>query len=220
MLDTICDVMKAAYDKKWISTRDGNASFKRKNEDFLYVTPSGVRKYHMNAEMLIKLRLDPDLEAKFGVKVTRVTDEYQEKIIGLKPTGELPLHILLQKNIPENRVILHLHPTYIIAAMYAGLNLQQLATQFPEINRYTRVGPTVPVVPPISEELAEATIKALNLNKDTGEIDFDIVGLEQHGIIVIAKDAWSALEHVERLESICRVVLAAGKDAYIQHYVS
>ena len=49
MLDTICDVMKAAYDKKWISTRDGNASFKRKNENFLYVTPSGVRKYHMNA---------------------------------------------------------------------------------------------------------------------------------------------------------------------------
>lgn len=33
MLDTICDVMKAAYD-----TRTGNASFKRKNEDFLYVT--------------------------------------------------------------------------------------------------------------------------------------------------------------------------------------
>lgn len=220
MLDTICDVMKAAYDKKWISTRDGNASFKRKNEDFLYVTPSGVRKYHMNAEMLIKLKLKSDLTEKFGVKCTRVVDQYQEKIIGLQPTGELPLHILLQKNLPNNRVVLHLHPTYIIAAMYAGLNLQQLATQFPEINRYTRVGPTVPIVPPISEELAEATIKALNLNCDTGEIDFDIVGLEQHGIIVVAEDAWSALEHVERLESICQVVLAAGKDAYIRNYVS
>ena len=220
MLDTICDVMKAAYDKKWISTRDGNASFKRKNENFLYVTPSGVRKYHMNAEMLIKLKLEQDPHSKFGIKVTRVVDEYQEKIVGLQPTGELPLHILLQKNLPDNRVVLHLHPTYIIAAMYAGLNLQQLAIQFPEINRYTRVGPTVPVVPPISEELAEATIKALNLNSETGEIDFDIVGLEQHGIIVIAKDAWSALEHVERVESIAQVVLAAGKDAYIQHYIS
>jgi ribulose-5-phosphate 4-epimerase/fuculose-1-phosphate aldolase len=220
MLDTICDVMKAAYDKKWISTRDGNASFKRKNENFLYVTPSGVRKYHMNAEMLIKLKLEVNPDEKFGVSVTRVVDEYQEKIIGLQPTGELPLHILLQKNLPENRVVLHLHPTYIIAAMYAGLNLQQLAIQFPEINRYTRVGPTVPVLPPISEELAEGAIKALNLNEVTGEIDFDIIGLEQHGIIVIAKDAWSALEHVERVESICQVVLAAGKDAYIQHYVS
>jgi L-fuculose-phosphate aldolase len=218
MLDTICDVMKAAYDKKWISTRDGNASFKRKNEDVLYVTPSGVRKYHMNAEMLIKLKLEVDPNSKYGIKTTRVVDEYQEKIIGLQPTGELPLHILLQKNLPENRVVLHLHPTYIIAAMYAGLNLQQLAIQFPEINRYTRVGPTVPVIPPISEELAEATIKALNLNNETGEIDFDIVGLEQHGIIVIAKDAWSALEHAERLEHIAQIALAAGKDAYIRNY--
>lgn len=33
MLDTICDVMKATYDKKWISTRDGNASFKRKGDN-------------------------------------------------------------------------------------------------------------------------------------------------------------------------------------------
>ena len=220
MLDSICDVMKVAYDKNWISTRDGNASFKRKGEPYLYVTPSGVRKYHMNAEMMIKLELCKDENSKYGINPVRVLDSYQDKIKGLDTTGELPLHILLQKNLPDNRVVLHLHPTYIIAAMYAGLNLQQLAIQFPEINRYTRVGPTVPVVPPISEELAEATIKALNLNSDTGEIDFDIVGLEQHGIIAIAKDAWSALEHVERVESICQVVLAAGKDAYIQHYVS
>lgn len=212
MLDTICDVMKTAYDKKWISTRDGNASFKRKNENFLYVTPSGVRKYHMNAEMMIKL------EFENGGNLRRVSDEYQDKIKGLHPTGEIHLHILLQKNTPENRVILHLHPTYIIAAMYAGLDLQQLAKQFPEINRYTKVGPSVPEVPPISEELAEATITALNLNKETGEIGYDIVGLEQHGVIVIAKDAWSALEHVERLEHICEIALAAGKEAYIRNY--
>ena len=212
MLDTICDVMKIAYDKKWISTRDGNASFKRKNENFLYVTPSGVRKYHMNAEMMIKL------EFGNGGNLRRVSDEYQDKIKGLHPTGEIHLHILLQKNTPENRVILHLHPTYIIAAMYAGLDLQQIAKQFPEINRYTKVGPSVPEVQPISEELAEATIKALNLNKETGEIEYDIVGLEQHGIIVIAKDAWSALEHVERLEHICEIALAAGKEAYIRNY--
>jgi L-fuculose-phosphate aldolase len=211
MLDTICDVMKAAYDKNWISTRDGNASFKRKDENFLYVTPSGVRKYHMNAEMMIKLELRKDDNSKYGVNPVRVLDSYQQKIIGLDPTGELPLHILLQKNLPDNRVVLHLHPTYIIAAMYAGLDLQELANTFPEINRYTRVGPMVPEIPPISEELAYGTIQAFNLNKDTGNVDFDIVGLKQHGVVVIAKDAWSALEHCERLEHICQIVLASGK---------
>ena len=210
MLDTICDVLKAAYDKNWISTRDGNASFRRKDENFLYVTPSGVRKYHMNAEMMIKLNIEHDNSSKYGVRIKRVNDEYQSKIIGLQPTGELPLHIMLQKNLPDNRVVLHLHPTYIIAAMYAGLDLQNLARIFPEINRYTRVGPMVPELPPISEDLAYA-IKALNLNDKTGEIDYDIVGLKQHGVVVIAKDAWTALEHCERLEHICQIVLASGK---------
>lgn len=209
MLDTICDVMKAAYDKKWISTRDGNASFKRQNEQYLYVTPSGVRKYHMNAEMMIKLELEWTDDN--NVKPVRVLDSYQYKIIGLETTGELPLHILLQKNLPDNRVVLHLHPTYIIAAMYAGLDLQELANTFPEINRYTRVGPMVEEIPPISEELAYATANAFNLDKDTGRVDFDIIGLKQHGVVVIAKDAWSALEHCERLEHICQIVLASGK---------
>ena len=88
-------------------------------------------------------------------------------------------------------------------------SLQELANTFPEINRYTRVGPMVPEVPPISEELAYATIDAFGLDSETGNINFDIVGLKQHGIVVIAEDAWSAFEHVERLEHICQIALAA-----------
>lgn len=204
MLDSICDVMKMAYEKSWISTRDGNASFRRRDEKFLYVTPSGVRKQHMNSEMMIKLQLLDNGD------YSRVIDDYQRKIVGLEPTGELPLHLLLQKNLPENRVILHLHPTYIISAMYAGLDLQQIAKDFPEINRYTRVGPMVPELPPISEELANASVNAFNLNPQTGQIDFDIIGLKQHGIIVVGDTAQNAIEHCERLESVCQMVLASG----------
>ena len=205
MLDTICDVLKESYKRNWISTRDGNASFKRKNEKYIYVTPSGVRKYNLNAEMLLKLKMNDD------DSYSRINDEYQEKIIGLQPTGELQLHLMLQKNLPDNRVVLHLHPTYIVAAMYAGLDLQELARTFPEINRYTRVGPTVEELPPISQELADASISAFNLNKTTGEVDFDIIGLKQHGIIAVAKDAWTAFDHCERLEHICKIALAAKK---------
>lgn len=210
MIDTICDVMKSAYEKSWISTRDGNASYKRKSDNYLYVTPSGVRKQHLNSEMIIKLELEED-QSKYGIKSSRVIDEYQKKIVGLEPTGELLLHLLLQYKVPKNRVVLHLHPTYIIAAMYAGLDLQKLAEEFPEINRYTRVGPMVDEIPPISEELANATVKAFDLNKSTGEVKYDIIGLKQHGVIVIAEDAWSAYEHCERVESVCQMALASGK---------
>lgn len=199
MLDTICDVMKFAYSKGWISTRDGNASFRRKDEPYFYVTPSGVRKQHMNSEMILKL----DMNAN------RILDSYQEKIIGLNPTGELHLHLLLQKILPKNRVVLHLHPTHIISALYAGLDLQKLAQEFPEVNRYTKVGPTVPKLQPTSQVLAEATVQAFNLNFETGDIDFDIVGLDRHGVIAVGEDAWSAFEHIERLNSVCEMVLLA-----------
>lgn len=212
MLDTICDVLKAAYERNWISTRDGNASYKRKDEEYLYITPSGVRKQHLNAELIFKLKFTDDYKTAIEpwLNLKRIDDDYQRKLIGLEPSGELPLHALLQRIVPENRVVLHLHPTYIVAAMYAGWNLQTLAEEFPEINRYTRVGPTVPIIPPISKELGIASVKALNLNETTGEIDFDIIGLDRHGIIAVARDAWSAYEHVERLEHICKIALASG----------
>lgn len=218
MLDTICDVMKMAYKLGWISTRDGNASYKRSYDDFLYITPSGVRKQHLNSELIFKLEFKGDYKnsSEPWNFLHKVNDEYQRKLIGLQPSGELPLHALLQKILPpnENRVVLHLHPTYIVAAIYAGWNLQNLAKEFPEINRYTIVGPTVPIIPPICKELGIATAKALNLNEKTGHIDYDIIGLDRHGIIAIGKDAWSAFEHVERLEHICQIALASGRKPY------
>ena len=216
MLDTICDVLKAAYDKGWISTRDGNASYKRSSDNFIYVTPSGVRKQNLNSEMIIKMKFEDEAfsSPEPWKHLSRVDDDIQCKIVGLKPTGELILHALLQKKIPEpdNRVVLHLHPTYIISAIYAGIDLQQLAEDFPEIHRYTRVGPTVPLIPPISKDLAYASIEALNLHED-GSLDYDIIGLDRHGIVAVAKDAWSAFEHVERLEHICQIALASGNYA-------
>jgi L-fuculose-phosphate aldolase len=212
MLDTICDVLKTAYERNWISTRDGNASYKRRDEEYLYITPSGVRKQHLNAELIFKLKFQDEYKIadEPWLNLERVSDDYQRKIIGLEPSGELPLHALLQRIVPENRVVLHLHPTYIIAAMYAGWNLQTLAEEFPEINRYTKVGPTVPMIPPICKELGFAAVKALNLNNETGEVDFDIIGLDRHGIIAVGRDAWSAFEHIERLEHICKIALASG----------
>lgn len=214
MLDTICDVLKAAYNRGWISTRDGNASYKRSSDNFIYVTPSGVRKQNMNSEMIIKMEFNEGAKSKSDPwkSLSRVDDEIQSKIVGLEPTGELPLHVLLQMNIPkpDNRVVIHLHPTHIVSAMFAGIDLQKLAEEFPEINRYTKVGPTVPLTPPVSISLAKASISALGLKED-GALDYDIIGLDRHGIVAVAKDAWSAYEHVERLESVCEMVLKSGK---------
>jgi ribulose-5-phosphate 4-epimerase/fuculose-1-phosphate aldolase len=211
MLDTICDILKMAYERGWITTRDGNASYKRQNDDFLYITPSGSRKQLLNSENILKLRFMDITSDEPWKYMEKVDDEYQRRNSGLNPSGEIIMHSLLQKIVPENRVVLHLHPTYTIAAMYLGINLQELYKDFVELSRYTKVGPTVDVLPPISQVLGENVVKNFNLDKETGKVDYDIIGLDRHGIVAIGKDALTAFEHVERLEHICKIVLVSGK---------
>lgn len=198
MITAICDVLKECYSRGWISTRDGNGSVRRKSENWLYITPSSTKKQHLDAESLVKMEFQAD---KSLVKVsTEATG---------KPSGEIELHRRLMLELLDTRSVIHVHPTYTIAAMYAGYDLQALSLEFPEIHRYTKVAPNVPIVPAISHELADATCQALELQTD-GSISADIVGLDRHGVIAVARDPWAAFEHIERLEHICQIVLASG----------
>jgi L-fuculose-phosphate aldolase len=108
------------------------------------------------------------------------------------------------------RVVVHLHPTYCIAAMHRGIDLSTISNAFPELNRYTKVAPNVGDVPPISQELADRCHENLKLDKG-GNIAYDIVGIKGHGVVAIDTSPWRAFEHIERLEHICQIVLASGK---------
>jgi L-fuculose-phosphate aldolase len=135
--------------------------------------------------------------------------KYTDISSALNPSGELPLHYGLQKTIDtEVRVVLHMHPTYTVAAMYAGIELSDLVKEFPELGRYTRVGRNVPDVPPISKALADATIPNLGLEPD-GHLENHIVGIDRHGVVAVDTSPWRAFEHIERLEHICKIVLSS-----------
>jgi L-fuculose-phosphate aldolase len=141
-------------------------------------------------------------------------DVYTDISANLKPSGEIPLHFGLQRALGQHstdvRVVVHLHPTYCIAAMHQGIELSSLADDFPELSRYTKVASNVGDVAPISQELADQCHENLWLQKD-GTIAFDIVGIKGHGVVAIDTSPWRAFEHIERLEHICQIVLASGK---------
>ena len=198
MLTAMGDVMRKAYEKGWITTRDGNVSLRMTGKDTLYITPSGWRKTIIHPEHMIKCKLTPT-----GIDVPA----------GSSPSGELHMHAKLQRYAKYTRSVVHLHPTNIIAAMYAGWDLQQLANDFPEVSRYTRVGPSVPVLPVVSHELAEATFEAMTDWNNTGTniVKFDIVGQAAHGVCAVGANPWDAYEHIERLEHICEIVLRSGR---------
>jgi len=205
MLETCCDILVDAYKRNWITSRDGNISIRHHDRDHFYITPSGVRKQTMQ----------PDQFKKIGIHGLLWQEEYYTDIsANLKPSGELPLHFGLQREMGQHsdevRVVVHVHPTYCIAAMHAGIDLSTISNSFPELNRYTRVAPNVGDVKPISQELADQCHYRLELD-DRGNIAYDIVGIKGHGVVAIDVTPWRAYEHIERLEHICKIVLASGK---------
>jgi L-fuculose-phosphate aldolase len=194
MLTAIGDVMRRAYDKGWITTRDGNISLRRKDSDTLYITPSGWRKTIIHPEHIVRIKTGEDGELTIPE--------------GIAPSGELEMHRLLQIENSATRAVVHLHPTHIVAALFAGWDLQRLAISFPEVSRYTRVGPSVPVLPATSKDLAEGTYNAMT--DLMGNRIYDVVGQAAHGVCAVAKDPWAAYEHIERLDHICEIVLKSG----------
>ena len=195
MLTAMGDVMREAYKRNWITTRDGNISLKRKSSNLLYITPSGVRKTIIHPEHILKMKIHE------GVIILD-----QSK----NPSGELQMHWNIQRNTKKTRAVVHLHPTNCVAAMHAGICLKEMVKPFPELYRYTRVGKNVSAHPPLTQELADDTARRLKVKED-GSYAFDIVGQVGHGVCAVGPDPWSAFEHIERLEHICKIVLLSGK---------
>ena len=205
MLETICETLIESYRRNWITSRDGNVSIRHHDRDHFYITPSGVRKQ----------TLQPDQFKKISIHGVLWQEEYYTDIsANLKPSGEIPLHFGLQRQLGQHatdvRVVMHLHPTYCVAAMHRGVELSELARDFPELSRYTRVGANVPDVEPTSQALADACFQSFGLDQD-GFTAADIVGIRGHGVVAIDTSPWRAFEHIERCEHIAKIILASGK---------
>ena len=209
MLETICDIMVDAYKRNWITSRDGNVSIRHHDRDYFYITPSGVRKQTLQPDQFKKIAITYNSVNQWGYSEL----PYTEISRNLKPSGEIPMHFGLQRKLGQHnkdvRVVVHIHPTYIVAAMHAGIQLDKLVKDFPELGRYTKVAANVPDVPPISQELADRVHNNLCLD-DNGFIKYDVVGIKGHGVVSIDTSPWRAYEHIERLEHICKIVLASG----------
>lgn len=199
MIKTICEIFTDACQRGYNASRDGNASIRYRDQNEFYVTPSGVRKLELHPDMFVTIR-----------PITSNGYEILEHDLHMTASGELPLHFGLQRKIDtDTRIVLHMHPTYIVAAMYCGINLPDLVSEFSELGYYTRVGETVPILPPISQELADACVANLGYDAETGHVANNIIGIDRHGVIAVDSDPWRAFEHIERLEHICKIVLAA-----------
>jgi rhamnulose-1-phosphate aldolase len=131
--------------------------------------------------------------------------------LATRPTSELPAHLgvhrsLLRRGVPE-RVVLHTHPTELIAlTMLAGYGDEAavnraLFSVHPEVKvTIPRGAGLAPYVLPGSEALAEATVAAL-------ERDHQVVLWAKHGCLAVGASVVAAFDAIDTLNKAAQLVL-------------
>ena len=189
----IVDTMKKLYKNKYISIRDGNVSFKPKNENFFYISSGGVKKNEINEDQIIKVGFH-----RSGENID--DDIYQltyDKNYKYQPSREIFMHSFLQthKNYRDkDTFVVHAHPPNIISYIGGDGRSNELSCIkeiFPEIN-VGNIGKNVKYHEAGSYTLAYSCFENL--------INHDIVGLERHGSLSAGDDVDKLFEDIETLE--------------------
>ncbi len=200
----IVDTMKRLYNNKYISIRDGNISFKPKNEKNFYISASSVKKNILNEDQVIKINFDKKgviYKDEFLYKIEY--DQYHK----YQPSREIFMHSYLQTDpiyYDKNIFVVHAHPPNIIN--YIGLNrsyeLDNIKSLFPELN-VGKIGKNVKYYDSGSDDLANNCYKNLKNN--------DIIGLEKHGSLSIGDNIDEIFENIEILEYYIGIYLKSKR---------
>jgi len=180
----IIKTMKKLYKKEFISVRDGNVSFKPKNENCFYISAGSVKKHLMSEDQVIKVEFD------------KMKNLSYDKDFKYQPSREIFMHSFLHthnNNYNKNTFVVHAHPKNIISFM--GVNqtqeLNNIKTFFPEIN-----------VGSIGKNVLYHDAGSLDLAKNCYDnlLNHEIVGLERHGSLSVGTDVDRIFENIETLE--------------------
>ena len=196
----ITDTMKRLYNNKYISIRDGNISFKPKNENFFYISAGSVQKNNLNEDQVIKVKFENKKILNKGQYPYNLN--YNKKL-KYTPSREIYMHSYLQTHpnyFNKDIFVVHAHPPNIIS--YIGINksyeLNNIKNIFPELN-VGDIGKNVKYYDAGSQDLAINCYKNLLNN--------DIIGLEKHGTLSIGSNIDEIFENIETLEYYIKIYL-------------
>lgn len=155
--------------------------------------------------------------------IIRITDDCAHyEIVAddpVKPTSELPSHLavynyLIGKGSPY-KASLHTHPIELVAMSHNPEFLKKdvltnlLWSMIPETKAFCPRGlGIVPYMLPSSNELAEATIRAI-------DDDYDVVMWEKHGVFAVGDDIIEAFDMVDTLTKSAIIYMYARAMGFI-----
>lgn len=179
--DQLIMIMERIYAYGMTTTSGGNLSIMDENGD-IWITPGGIDKGTLTRRDIIRVKPDG----------TIIGDH--------KPSSEFPFHQLAYTSRPDFKAVLHAHPPALVAF--------SIVRRIPDINLVPNIQNVCGKVGmaeyglPGSKELAEK----IALQFKSG---FDIVILENHGIVVGANNLFDAFKSFETLDFCARLEIDA-----------
>jgi L-fuculose-phosphate aldolase len=163
------------------SATGGNLSYRV--EDDMWISPTGCV-------------LD-ELEVEDWVKVNLLTGEpYPHKF---KPSSEIVLHRQVFLARPDVLSIMHSHPPNVIALSLLAIEIKPIGSEAP-----ISLGERIPLVPyeiPTSPMLGRAVAQFAK--------DFNVMVLENHGLVALGKSNREAYNRTELTEEIAKIMAIA-----------
>lgn len=178
--EEIVAVAKRLYERNLNSSYGGNFSIR--DEDFIYITPSGVPKDLLEYSDILVI----------DFKGTVLEGEG-------KPSSEILFHILTYKKKQETNAIIHAHPPYATGASIAQIEIEDNIHEESAI-----VIGSVPVLPyEVTSSLSLAEEVSENLKNRAAVL------LSNHGAVTVGENMEQAYRRMEELESLCKMIFVA-----------
>ena len=179
----IVEIGRRLYARGYVASNDGNISV-RLDGDRVLMTPAGVSKGFMTAEMMV------------------VTD-FEGRVVGdsggRRPSTEIQMHLVAYRERPDVHAVVHAHPPLATGFAVAGLALDRAVLA--EV--VTTLG-SIPIAEygtPSTKELPAAVAKYVKAH--------DGMLLANHGALAIGKDLFSAYYKMETIEHAANITLVA-----------
>lgn len=180
--DQIVMIMNRLYYYGMTTTTGGNLSIKDSN-GVVWISPSGIDKGNLRREDIMQIYPDGT-------------------IVGIhRPSVEYPFHLAIYKKRPDLGAVLHAHPPALVAFSIAREIPD--TTIIPDAKFLCGNITMAPYALPGSKQLGD------NISAEF-EKGINTVMLENHGVVIGAKDLFSAFMNFESLDYCARVQINAS----------
>lgn len=179
--DQLINIMNRVYDSEMTTLSGGNLSI-RDDEGAIWITPAGIDKGKLTEKDIMCVTVDGT-------------------VIGPhRPSSEYPFHRAIYEQRPDLSAIVHAHPPSLVS--FSILRKTPDTRIIPQANRVCGPVGFAPYALPGSEKLGE------NIAVTFGE-GYNIVILENHGMVAGGESLLAAFQRLETLDFCARTLIRA-----------